>query len=81
MSCGTPVVAFSNSSIPEVTGESGVLVTDGDLVAMARAVERLLESPAHRDAYVAAGLQHAARFSWTSTAQATATVYEELLGR
>ena len=30
MACGTPVVAFANSSLPEVVGDGGVLVADGD---------------------------------------------------
>src|SRR5947209_14635956 len=30
MACGTPVVAFDNTSIPEVAGDAGVLVPDGE---------------------------------------------------
>jgi glycosyltransferase involved in cell wall biosynthesis len=41
MSCGTPVVGFANGAAPEVVrdGETGYLVPDGDLDALADAVE------------------------------------------
>ena len=42
MACGTPVVAFANSAIPEVVDGAGVLVPDGDVAAMVSAVAALL---------------------------------------
>lgn len=64
MACGTPVVAFANSSIPEVIGDAGVLVADGDLDAMVAAVQRLVGDADARDELVARGLAQAARFRW-----------------
>jgi len=37
MSCGCPVAAFRNSSVPEVVGEAGMIVDDGDAEALGRA--------------------------------------------
>lgn len=62
MACGTPVVAFANSSIPEVVGDAGVLVEDGDSAAMADAVHRLVRDPDARAELVQRGLERAARF-------------------
>ncbi len=43
LSCGTPVVAYSNTGTREiVTDKTGVLVADGDAKALLQAVERLL---------------------------------------
>jgi len=64
MACGTPVVAFSNTSVPEVAGDAAVLVRDGDVAAMARGVRRVLEEPALASELRAAGLEQAARFRW-----------------
>jgi glycosyltransferase involved in cell wall biosynthesis len=35
MASGTPVVAFDNTALPEVVGEAGTLVRDGDVAAFA----------------------------------------------
>lgn len=43
MACGTPVVAFDNSSLTEVVGDAGILVPDGDVPEMARAIRSLLD--------------------------------------
>lgn len=64
MACGTPVVAFANSSIPEVVGDGGTLVPDGDIDAMVRAVGRLATDPRARSELAERGLARAARFRW-----------------
>src|SRR5207302_8685619 len=63
MACGTPVVAFANSSLPEVVGDGGILVPDGDVRAFAAAVERLLADESRRAATIELGLSRAAMFS------------------
>jgi glycosyltransferase involved in cell wall biosynthesis len=75
MACGTPVVAFANSSLPEVVGDAGLLVPDGDIEAMTRAVRELVDSPGRRQELVAAGLARAAGFRWGAMVSA----YRELL--
>lgn len=64
MACGTPVVAFANSSLPEVVGDGGVLVEDGDVHAMVSALRRLIGSADARSEIAEAGLAQAARFRW-----------------
>jgi glycosyltransferase involved in cell wall biosynthesis len=75
MACGVPVVAFDNSSITEVVGGGGVLVPDGDAVAMTRAVRRLLDNPLLAAEQKEAGLRHVGRFTWQRTAAVHAEVY------
>jgi alpha-1,3-rhamnosyl/mannosyltransferase len=70
MACGTPVVAFANSSIPEVVGDGGVLVADGDVAAMASAVRRLAGDSESKDELVHRGLAQAARFRWEESVDA-----------
>lgn len=64
LACGTPVIAFANSAIPEVVGDAGVLVHDGDVTAFTAAVRRVLDSPTLANELRQAGPERAARFSW-----------------
>jgi alpha-1,3-rhamnosyl/mannosyltransferase len=64
MACATPVVAFDNSSMPEVAGEAGVLVADGDVDAFVAAVRRVLDDDRYAGDRRAAGVEQAARFRW-----------------
>jgi glycosyltransferase involved in cell wall biosynthesis len=75
MACGTPVVAFDNTALPEVVGDAGVLVRDGDVDALAEAVGDLLRSGSRRAELVAAGLERAGQFRWEDTVEA----YRQLL--
>lgn len=64
MACGTPVVAFANTSTPEIAGEAALLVRDGDVAAMVMAVRRVLDDAACARECREAGLVQAARFRW-----------------
>jgi N-acetyl-alpha-D-glucosaminyl L-malate synthase BshA len=61
MTFGCPSAAFAVGGIAEVVedGRSGALVPFGDMVALARAVERLLADPARRDALGTAARERA----------------------
>ena len=76
MACGCPVVAYRNSSLPEVVDSAGELVDDGDADALGRAAAGLCAKP---DRARRAGLERAQRFSWRKTARQTISVYEALL--
>lgn len=78
MACGTPVVASTAASIPEVVGEAGVLVDPSDVRGWVEALAAVIESPERAGRLREAGLQRAATFSWTRTALETAVVYESV---
>jgi glycosyltransferase involved in cell wall biosynthesis len=75
MACGTPVVAFANSAIPEVVGDGGILVDDGDVAELVRATRALIDDRALSRAQAAKGVQRASTFSWRRSAEAHAAVY------
>jgi glycosyltransferase involved in cell wall biosynthesis len=81
MACGTPVIVSAASSLPEVVGEAGVIVDARDPQALAVAMGTLLEDRAQHRARREAGLARAQAFSWAATAQRTAAVYHQVLGR
>ena len=69
MATGTPVVAFANSALPEVVGEGGVLVPDGDVTAFSAAVRSVLEDRRRWTELSEAGLARAAGFTWQRCAR------------
>jgi glycosyltransferase involved in cell wall biosynthesis len=81
MASGTPVVAASTSSIPEVVGDGGVLFAAGDHDQLARVVGEILDDPARRGELRARGLARARAFDWKATARRHVEVYREALGR
>lgn len=78
MACGTPVVASDSSSLPEVVGDGGLLVSPADADALAAALLRLLNDDELRAELSARGLRQAARFSWHETAARTLRAYQEV---
>ncbi len=80
MACGTPVVAFANSSIPEVSGDAAWLVPTNDLTAFVEAMRVLATNPQKRKELVAKGLARARLFTWENTARAVLAVYRQVLG-
>ncbi len=81
MSCGVPVICSDTTSLPEVTGEAGLLVAPDDTVAMAQAMERLLTDEALRARCISQGLARSRQFSWERTAQVTLAAYHRVLAR
>ncbi|MEJ2211678.1 MAG: glycosyltransferase family 1 protein [Anaerolineae bacterium] len=79
MSCGTPVVTSSASSLPEVVGQAGMLVEPTDVDALAAALQQVLDDAALRDRLRVAGPAQAARFSWAETARGTVAAYRRAL--
>jgi glycosyltransferase involved in cell wall biosynthesis len=79
MACGCPVAAYRNSSLPEVVGDAGVLVSNGDAEALGQAAAELVLNPKRRAELVRKGLAQARRFSWKNTAAETIEGYRWLL--
>jgi len=79
MASGTPVVAASAASIPEVVGGAAVLLDPDDDAGWRDAIRRLLEDEAFSQTLREAGSARAATFSWKRTAEETARIYRELL--
>jgi glycosyltransferase involved in cell wall biosynthesis len=79
MAVGTPVIASDTSSIPEITGSAAFLIPPDDRGALAEAMAKLLSDPELRKDLIAKGRKQAKRFSWTSTAKKTLSLYKELI--
>ncbi|MBU3074644.1 glycosyltransferase family 4 protein [Clostridium estertheticum] len=78
MNCGTPVIASNLTSIPEVVGDTGILINPYDIESIALAIGNLLSSENLRSELSAKALLRAKQFSWQNTASLTLKVYESV---
>lgn len=51
MACGLPIVASSSGAIPEVVGDAGILVEEGNVDKMVKTIRSLLTSPEQIEKY------------------------------
>jgi glycosyltransferase involved in cell wall biosynthesis len=77
MACGAPVVASNVSSLPEVVGDSAVLVNPENVFDIVRGIQDVLLDENLRATLIAKGREQAARFSWSRTARQVREIYEE----
>ena len=75
MACGTPVVAFANSSITELVADAGVLVRDGDVEAMVAAARSVLDDPGRWHELSQRGLERSREFTWERSVAAHVELY------
>ena len=78
MACGTPVIASDNSSLPEVIGDAGLLVSTGDPAALANAIEHTLNDTEWRFSASRRGLDRAKQFTWRKSAEIALQAYDRL---
>jgi len=78
MACGTPVVTSSVYSIPEVTGNAGILHDPKDYVAFAGSIKEILTNEEHQKELQQLALKNVKRFSWEKTTQQTIEIYRRL---
>lgn len=80
MAAGTPVIASATTATGETAGDAADLVDPIETDAIAAAIRRVLEDPAHADALRARGAARAATFSWRRTADELVASWERALG-
>lgn len=78
--CGTPVITSNVSSMPEVAGNSAILVDPLNQDNMTKKVKEVMEDAKLRKDLAKKGLENVKRFSWKKAAQETAKVYGRLVG-
>jgi glycosyltransferase involved in cell wall biosynthesis len=68
MACGVPVITSDNSSLPEVVGGAGIMVSANDTPALAHQIERVLTDKKLAGSMRAKGLEQAKKFTWDKSA-------------
>lgn len=66
MACGTPVIVSDGGALPEVAGDAALVVPYGDEIALARAIDRIMEDQALRERMGRAGRERVLdTFNWS----------------
>ena len=76
LASGTPVVCSNASSLPEVVGDAGLLVSPDDTHALTAALRRVLTDPDLQNELKHLGPLQAAKFTWEEAARKTLKVYQ-----
>jgi glycosyltransferase involved in cell wall biosynthesis len=79
--CGCPVIATTESPLPELLGEGGRYIDPRDDASLERAIAEVLRSPGERIRMREAGLDAAHRLSWQSAAERLVGLFENGAGR
>ncbi|MGL5086442.1 MAG: glycosyltransferase family 4 protein [Clostridium sp.] len=78
MSCKTAVITSNLTSIPEVTGDSAILIDPFDSESLSSKLFYLLDNENFRDNLALKGYEKSLNFSWKNTATKTLTAYNSL---
>ncbi|QEI42503.1 Mannosylfructose-phosphate synthase [Dolichospermum sp. UHCC 0315A] len=79
MQCGCPVISSNTSSLPEVVGESGFLVSPTDKDALCQSMLKLYYNSDLRKNYSQYSSDRSALFSWEKTVSETLEVYKRII--
>jgi len=78
MACGCPVVVSAHPSLDEASGDAALRADPDDPATIAAAIERAISE---REGLIAAGLEHAAGFTWRAVGETFLRGYEEAARR
>jgi glycosyltransferase involved in cell wall biosynthesis len=81
MACGVPVITSNSSSLPEVVGDAGLMVSATDTNELSSAIERVLTDEQLAAAMRTRGLLRAERLTWAHSASLMRDVLAELSRR
>jgi glycosyltransferase involved in cell wall biosynthesis len=80
MSCGVPVIGSASGNIPDVMGDAGLIVPEGDSAALAERLHQVMRSPDLRRDLAAQGRQRVLdRYTQAQVAAQTVAVYHAML--
>jgi glycosyltransferase involved in cell wall biosynthesis len=79
LASGCAVVCSNASSLPEVVGDAGLLVTPTDTTAITEALRRVLGDDSLRRDLQHRGPIQAQKFSWEQAAEQTLALYKQVM--
>jgi glycosyltransferase involved in cell wall biosynthesis len=80
MAAGVPVIGSSSGAIPEVIGDAGLVVPEGDPRALAAAIDQILGDAGLRRRLVERGEQRVAtRFTWSVVVEQTCELFRSAI--
>lgn len=79
MKCGTPVITSNASSLPEIVGEEGLMVSPEDHIQLAESILKISSDPEFHSRFSAYSLKRAELFTWKNTGRETLEVYNSVI--
>lgn len=79
MACGTPVITSNVSSMPEIAGDSALLVDPTSTADIRQGIDQLFSDEGLQKTLIKKGWNRAKDFSWEKCAKETANIYQELM--
>ncbi|SHI44113.1 Glycosyltransferase involved in cell wall bisynthesis [Clostridium amylolyticum] len=79
MACGTPVISSNTTSLPEVLGDSALLINPQDIDELYQALVRLIEDSDLQRELINKGLERSFEFNWNKTALSTLSAYSSII--
>lgn len=71
MTCGVPVITSFNSSLPEIVGDSSILIDPANVSELAGAIGSIIKDSKLKKTLINKGLKRIEAFSWKKTAKQT----------
>lgn len=78
MSCGTPVITSNITSIPEVVGDTGLLIDPLNVLNISDALVKIAENSNLREELSSKGFERSKNYSWNNTAKETLKAYKKI---
>ena len=78
MSAGTPAITSNSSSLPEITGDAGLLVPPREENQLAAAMAEILTDGSLAASLRKRGLERSASFSWSKSVRTCLNLYQSL---
>ncbi|HRY91189.1 MAG TPA: glycosyltransferase family 1 protein [Candidatus Gracilibacteria bacterium] len=78
MASGCPVVSSNAASLPEVVGESGLLVDPHNALKIADAVCSLISNDSLRNMFIERGYEQSKKFNWKKSAETALEVFHKI---
>jgi glycosyltransferase involved in cell wall biosynthesis len=79
MACGTPVITSNVTSLPEVVGESAIMLDPLNTELLAQSMGDLIKNDSDRNSLRCKGIERAKLFTWEKCARETLAVYDSLM--
>jgi glycosyltransferase involved in cell wall biosynthesis len=79
MQCGVPVITSNTSSLPEVVGDAGIMVSPTDADALCQSMLDIYNNSSLRAEMSMRSLEQAKQFSWEKCTQETVAAYKTAL--
>ncbi len=81
MACDVPVLGSNSGEIPNVIGDAGLIVPEGNAAELAQGLRTLQEQPELRADYVRRGKERVlGRFTQEQVARRTVSLYQQIVG-